>query len=222
MTNPRFSMGDAIDFGWNTMKSNIGFFIGVLLVAFVIEMIPEAIAQATRENAPNASALVSIISMLVQMVITMGIVRISLRFCDDEKAEFADLFNCTPLLLKYFVASLLYMLIVLCGMLLLIVPGIIWSIKFWFYGYFIVDRGMGPIEALKQSSAITKGSKWNLFLFGFLTAAINLLGVLCCFVGLLATIPITSVAIAYVYRTLLGHAETTPPMGTVPEGWPTE
>jgi len=222
MTTPRFSIGDAIGFGWDTMKANIGFFIGVLLVAFVIEIIPEAVAQATREDAPAASALASLVSMIVQMAITMGIIRISLRFCDDENAEFADLFNCFPLLLKYLVGSILYMLIVVGGLILLVVPGIIWSIKFWFYGYFIVDRGMGPIEALKHSSAITRGTKWDLFLFGLLTAGINIVGALCCLVGLFATIPTTFVAFAYVYRTLLGRAETTPPMGTPPEGWPTQ
>jgi uncharacterized membrane protein len=215
-------MGDALGFGWDTMKANIGFFIGVLLVAFVIEMIPEGVVQATREDAPLASFLASIISSIVQMAITMGIINISLKYCDGEKAEFGDLFNCFPLLLKYVIASILYMLIIIGGLLLLIVPGIIWSIKFFFCGYFVVDRGMGPIEALKQSAAITKGAKWDLFLFGLLTAAINIAGALCCLVGLFATVPTTFVAYAYVYRTLVGHAETTPPMGTHPEGWPTE
>jgi len=57
---------------------------------------------------------------------------------------------------------ILYTLITLVGTILLIIPGIIWGIKFQFFGYFIVDKGLEPIEALKRSAAITKGVRWSL------------------------------------------------------------
>ena len=90
---------------------------------------------------------------------------------------------------------------------MLIIPGIIWGIKFQFFSYFIVDKGLGPIEALKRSSTITKGAKWDLFLFGLLVWLINLLGALCLLVGLFATIPTTGVAMAFVYHKLLTQTE---------------
>ena len=137
----------------------------------------------------------------------MGLIKIALRFCDKEKGEFAELFSCFPLFFKYLFGSILCMLIVLGGMILLIIPGIIWSIKFQFFTYFIIDKGLGPIEALKRSSAITKGAKWDLFIFGLLLGLINLLGALCLLVGLFATIPTTIVAMAFVYRKLLAQTE---------------
>ena len=54
-----------------------------------------------------------------------------------------------------------------------------------------------------MSSAITRGAKWSLLLLGIFLAAVNLLGVLALFVGLLWTIPTTLVASTYVYRKLL-------------------
>ena len=95
-----------------------------------------------------------------------------------------------------------YNLIVL-GIILLIILGIILAIKFQFFGYFIVDKGDGPIEALKKSSAITTGAKWNLFLLYLLLLLINLLGAIFLLIGLFVTIPTTMVAIAFVYRKLL-------------------
>jgi len=44
-----------------------------------------------------------------------------------------------------------------------------------------------------------------------LTVVINLLGLLCLFIGLFATIPTTAVAWAFVYRKLLAQTETVQP-----------
>ncbi len=93
------------------------------------------------------------------------------------------------------------------GLILLIIPGIIWAIQFCFYDYLIVDRGFGPVDALKKSSEITKGVKLDLFVFGMLLGIINLLGFICLVVGLFVTIPTTMVAMAFVYRKLLAQTE---------------
>lgn len=203
----KFSIGEAIGFGWKTMKSNLGFFIALLIIVAIIEMVPEVISEITRENFPAVALLADLLSFVVQMVIGMGVIKITLRFCDGEKAGFADLFSCLPLFFRYLFAGILYCLIVLAGMILLVVPGIIWGIQYQFFSYFIVDKQTGIIESLKRSSAITKGSRWNLFLFGLLLALINALGMLALLIGLFATVPTTIVATAYVYRKLAAQAE---------------
>jgi len=207
MATKKFSKGEAIRFGWNTMKNNLGFFIGLLIVAGLITIIPTFLQLVTQGDAPGLSFILSIVSGVLQLIIEMGMIKIALKFADNTKAELGDLFSCIPLLPKYMVASILYGLIVLGGIILLIIPGIIWGIKFYFFGYFIVDQGAGPIEALKRSSSITMGAKWDLFLFGLLIIGINILGLLALVIGLFATIPTSMVAIAFVYRKLLAQAE---------------
>jgi uncharacterized membrane protein len=219
MTTSKFSIGDAVSFGWDTMKGNILFFIGVLIVMFVIEAVPRAIGDLTVEDRPVVAIIFYIAAAVVNMGLSMGFIKILLRFCDSEKPDFSDLFSCFHLVLKYLAAAILYTLIVLGGLILLIVPGVIWAVKFQFFAYFIVERELGPIEALKQSSAITDGAKMDLFLFWLVLVGINIVGVLCCLIGVFATIPITAVALAYVYRALLGYSEA-PPLPETPEGWP--
>jgi Predicted integral membrane protein len=209
MTTKKFSKGEAINFGWNTVKSNLGFFIGLLIIVALIYIVPVAINELLiRENIPILPIIISIASWILQMVVGMGLIKIALRFCDNEKGKFADLFSCFPLFFNYLFGSILFGLIVLVGMILLIIPGIIWAIKFQFFSYFIIDKDLGPIEALKMSSAITKDAKWDLFLFYLLILVINLLGALALLVGLFVTIPTTMIAIAFVYRKLLAQAET--------------
>lgn len=48
-------------------------------------------------------------------------------------------------------------------MLLLIVPGIVWFVKYMFAGLIMVDRGCTAFDALTESGKKTKGYKWPLF-----------------------------------------------------------
>ncbi len=210
MTTEKFSKAEALGVGWNTMRDNLGFFIGLMLVAFVLTLIPSIIEALTKEDAPLISFVFGAVANVVQMIVSMGFIKIALKFADNMEAEFGDLFSCLHLFLKYLGGSILYLLIVLAGMILLIIPGIIWAIKFQFFSYFIIDEGLGPIEALTRSSEITTDAKWDLFLFDLLLVGINLLGLLAFLIGLFATLPMSMVASAVVYRKLLAQQEVAP------------
>ncbi len=209
MTTKNFSISEAVGFGWDTMKSNIGFFIGLLIVVGLIENVPGFIAITLEADSPLLATIINIASLVLSMIIGMGLIEISLKFCDGEKGELSDLFSCYPLFFNYLIGSIIYWLIIMVGLILLIIPGIIWAIQFQYYSYLIIDRGLGPIDALKKSSKITKGVKWDLFILSIVLMVINLLGLLCLLVGLFATIPTTMIATAFVYRKLLAQTELT-------------
>lgn len=210
MTPKTFSQREAIGFGWNIAKSNLGFFLMVLVIVGLVNAVPEILRRTATKDAPLQAAFVALAFTVIQQVMSMGLIKISLRFCDNEKPELGDLFSQFPLFFRYLGASILYVLIVLGGFILLIVPGIIWAIQFGYVFNVVVDRGLRPVEALKMSSAITRGAKWSLLLWGIVLAAVNLLGVLALFVGLLWTIPTTLVASTYVYRKLLAQTNLAP------------
>ena len=202
MGEKRFSMGEAIGFGWETMKSNIGFFIGLLIIAFIIQNIPSLLGGLTEKNLPALSVLFYFGGLILGIVVQLGLMKISIQFCDNIEGKLSDLFSAFHLIIKYILASILYFLIVLGGIILLIIPGIIWALKFMLYPYFIIDQGLGPIKALKASARATDGAKWDLFVFGIVLGLINFAGMLLLIVGLFATIPTSMVAFAYVFRTL--------------------
>jgi uncharacterized membrane protein len=211
MEGKSFYKGEALKFGWNMIKNNLIFFIGLFIIDGLVYKVLETISNSTKETVPVFSFIIDIVSIIMQLVIQMGLIKIALRIYDKEKCEltdvFSDLLSCLPLILKYLSALILYILIVLFGLILLIVPGLVWSLKFSFFAYFIVDKELGPIEAFKKSSLITEGVKEELFLFWLLILVINLVGLLLFFVGLFLTLPITIIAIGYVYRRLLYQTE---------------
>ena len=173
----KFSKSEAIKFGWSVMKANFLFFLGILLTILVINIVFNGIVGLFKK----AAFLYMIFSLgliAIGLIMNMGLIKIVIKFYDKQKPEFADLFKQYHLIIKYFLASLVYGLAVAIGLLLFIVPGIYLGIKMQFYGYFIVDKKMGTVESLKASWGVTKGSFWNLFLFGLLCFGINLLGIL--------------------------------------------
>lgn len=223
-----FSKKEAINYGWTTVKGNLKTFILFALVLILIQGVPQGISSNLSEqmkNDPSSEAtlgifviLLSIAIAILNIVVSIGVIRFALKFLDGKKGEVKDLFATNKKeMWHFFLGSLLYGLRVILGYILFIVPGIIWSIKYSQYSYLIIDKGMGPSEAIKKSGEITEGNKMNLFLLGLLLALINIAGVLALFVGLFVTIPLTFLAQAYVYRKLVGATISTPAPTAVTE-----
>ena len=202
MNGKTFSIGEAISYGWNVVKGNFFFFLLVIIVVAILNGIPMGLEAALQQDSPGLSFLINIASTIITMVISMGVIKIALNFVDQQSAEFSDLFSCFHLIIKYFIANLIYFIIVFIGLIFFIIPGLIFIYMFFFFTYIIVDKEAGPISALKESAVITKGVKSKLLTFSFVLFGLNILGALCFLIGLLVTIPISLIASAYVYRTL--------------------
>ncbi len=203
MEKERFSKPQAFQFGWQLWKKNMGFFAGLLFVAFLIQLAPGFISAYLKDKAPIVAAIINIFYHVAGIIISMGFIKIALSFCDGKNPEIADLFKAYPLFFSFLCGSILYGLIILGGVVLLVIPAFIWGIQFQFFSYFIVDQQAGPVEALKRSSQLTRGVKFELFIFNMMVLGINLLGMFTLGVGMLITVPVTMLATAYVYRKLL-------------------
>ena len=98
---------------------------------------------------------------------------------------------------------------------MLIVPGIYLAVKYQFVPYLIVDKGMDPIEAFKESGKMTDGSKWDLLLLLIVLGMIVIIGFLAFIVGSFVAIPVVMVAEAYVYKKLSSDTLDTGAIGTI-------
>ncbi len=202
MAQNLFTIKQALSFGWETFKKNWQFLISFFVIVLLLSMIPNWLHDWSVKNVPSISFIFSIIGWIIQMVTSIGVIVVTLKFVDKKKAEFDDIYKHYGLLMNYFLGSLLYGLIVIGGLILFIVPGIIWGIKYQYYAYLIIDKGLSPLEAIKKSGQITAGYKWKLFGLGIIFAGITLLGVFALGVGLIIAWPIIALSGAYVYRKL--------------------
>lgn len=134
--------------------------------------------------------LPAIVSIIIYLTVELGLLRIALNFKDNNTAGFKELFGGYPLLIKYLVATMIFASIVILpffflslagafllnqgtsktiifiiAFLIILAAAVYLFLKYQFYGYLIVDRGLGPIEALQQSGRLTEGILKNLLIF---------------------------------------------------------
>jgi len=182
MSENVFEPMNPIYFGWNTLKGNFGFFVILMIIVGVLYNLPGLISMAvfsvtlpdtasgsfssgTTALLTISAVIVAIISLIIYVLLEVGLLKIALSFRDGKVPEVEDLFRGYPHFLNYLAASILYGLMVAFGLILLIIPGIYLALKYQFYGYLIIDKGMGPFEALKESGRITDGAKKDLLVF---------------------------------------------------------
>ncbi len=195
-----FSTREAISFGWDKVNDHLGFFIPATICLIILVLGLDFFANKIKDIMPLVETLLQIASTIVNVIVTLGFIKLSLSVYDGVKPSVSIIFSQTKYFFRYFFASVLYGLIVLGGMLLLVIPGIIWAIRFRYFGYAIVAKDMKIIESLKESRRLTKGLTWKLFVFSLALFGINLLGLIPAGVGLLVTIPISIIAVGYVWR----------------------
>jgi len=181
---------------WEETKKNFWFFALVILIYTGLIIFTSMIARKT-------GPLGQILYIVLNFWLSAGWIIIALKIAQNHKASINDLFRGFPYLASYTGASILYFLMVSFGAILLLVPGIIWGIKFVFYPYFTVHKQMKALEALKASSDLTNGIKWDLLGFFFVTNIIGVLGLLALIIGIFWAWPLTMIAQALLYLKII-------------------
>lgn len=191
-----FSIKDSLRNGWEKFKANMG--ISLLATLLLI-----ALSSLTNNKMAHFDTFIFSLAIAVfTIIIRIGYTKIFLKINDGENHEFLDIFKEYSLFWKYVGVIILFALTAMGGLLLLIVPGVIWIIRFSFSPFIVVDTRTGPVAAMRESYAITKGFFWKLLLFWIVIGLINLAGMAVIGFGLLVSIPVSTLATIHVYRTL--------------------
>jgi uncharacterized membrane protein len=127
----------------------------------------------------------------------------------NRPAEFADLFKGFNYLVPALVASLLMSLFVALGTIACIIPGLVIAAMYKFTYLFIYDKRMDFWPAMQASHAVVRNDYVGFTLFLIVLGLINLLGVLCCIVGVFITMPLSIAAITAAYRDIVGFEPST-------------
>jgi uncharacterized membrane protein len=206
MESPRvFTSAEALRFGWNITKGNLKPLLAIGFLAAFLALLQRAL----QAHPDGLRMLMSFVVQLAQVAVALIWIRAALRLHDGKPLATHDLLDGLDGYFTFLLTAVLYGLIVAGGMILLIVPGVIWAIKYGFATFVTVDQHLDPLAAVRESGRITEGQKGHLFAFGLALIGVNLLGALALGVGLLVTIPTTYLAAAYVYRRLEAHAGAT-------------
>jgi uncharacterized membrane protein len=195
-----FSSAEALRFGWAKTMANLKPLLIIGAVGALLTIVNSALSRPN--SGSGGSAFLSLIIQVLQVGVTLAFVRAALELHDGRPLDMGRPGELLAGFVPFLLTWVLLVLIVFAGLILLIVPGVIWGLKFGFAPFLVADRKLDPIEALKESSRLTQGVKGQLFVFALLMIGVNLLGAIALGVGLLVTVPTTYIAEAYVLRRL--------------------
>jgi uncharacterized membrane protein len=149
------------------------------------------------------SFLIVFATQLLMVWITLWLTKISLDIVYDRQYKVKSLFVWVKTFFRFILAYILKILIIIAWYILLIIPGIIRTIRLNFVSHLILEKNLSPIKAIKTSWKMTKWLVWNILWINMAVWLINILGVLCLLVWLIWTIPVVIIANAYLYKKIL-------------------
>jgi uncharacterized membrane protein len=198
-----WTIAGALSGGWDRFKDNVGLLVLVLIVWFGVSIGIGLLYTFAAEANAGIGSVMWVVSWAVNIVLQMGLLRITLRLIDRAPTSIGDLLVLDSAFWAFLGASILFGVMLVIGLLLFIIPGIIVGVIFGYFSYAIVDQNEGVMDSFKVSAAITKGSRWHIFGFGIVLFLFNMLGFIT-FIGWLITLPVSTLAAASVYRSLAG------------------
>ena len=215
--------GEVIEYAWNVWKQNLGILVGITIAIFAINLainigfsivqnlVTVALAQELGiQTAQLIGILIGFFGNFIQLFFAIGQTQIILKLLRGQHAEFGDLFGGGSLYLRTLGAVIVAGLAVLAGFLLLIIPGIILSLLFWTFYYFVVDNKAKAMESFSKAYEIGKLNVGTTFVLWLASMGVMMVGMLACGIGILLAAPLTSAMFGAAYLMMSGQIGVRP------------
>jgi uncharacterized membrane protein len=207
-------IGEAVSDAWGATSSNAGAAILGVIVASILMVV---------------SGMTGIGLFLVVPVLAYGLTQLMLNVADGE-GDVSDVF-CgfneyghalgSMLLFIVLVYALQLPSLLLSGLgayldspalsglgsLVGMAIGFTLTFRLYFAPFYMVEQGLGAIDAVKAAWAATSGQMWMTVAFGLVASILGVAGLVACGFGMLFTIPMSYVMWAVGYRQLVGRPQ---------------
>ena len=223
-----YSPTEAISYGWKKFIASPGTllipmivaWLGVVAVAVVVNLLLQATVLGTHDCTKTIngvpftgqcsagfftrevfSALGSTVIFLVLQILTAGIWRGALRVTDGHGFGVGELFKGFDVG-QVILASVLVAAGTFVGLVLCIIPGIIFAFLAQFTIAFVVDRQLTAVDAIKASIQLVRENVGPTLLYFLLAYVVIIVGACLCGIGLLVAYPVALLGYAYTFRRL--------------------
>ncbi|WP_296602665.1 hypothetical protein [Nocardioides sp.] len=223
--NTGYSLGNALSYGWAKFQANTGqiivsavvLVVGLGVVAVLGTLVMNAMTSDASCSVDNGvlncdegtgffgrlilQSLLSAVLLVVAWVIGAGLVRASLNVTEGKPFLFSDVVKADKIG-SVVVASVLIAIATFIGTILCYLPGLVVGFATSYTLYFIIDKDMAPIDAIKASVMFVKDNLANTIVWYIVGGLVAAAGFLVCVVGALVSVPVVLLGTAYTYKTL--------------------
>jgi len=222
---PASPIGESFSYGWNKFTTHGGLFIGAGLIWLVLYAIVAGIVLAVFggfgevfDSSRNGLVIGAQVGLSLGLVvfyaalyvlgylIQAAFIRAALNLTEGRPLAFGDFFRFTdagPVALTALLLgaiSVVVSIIPFFGGLVSIVVNFLLLFTLWF----VIDKHLSPIDAIKASYQLVTANLSTTILFYLLTIVIVFVGAILCLVGLIVAVPVVLVATAFLFKRLLG------------------
>ena len=144
--------------GWDACLDNFHSVLPAVLAFQVIAVMPSLMIWKYFDSRWYALPW----EMVIGAPMTVGLNMFFINLGRNRRADYGDLFRGFRILPAAVAVSFLYGIIVTAGLILLIIPGVMWGLAYVFSQYSVIDRRTGIKGSFAHSSQITYGFKEKL------------------------------------------------------------
>ena len=187
---------------WRAFKAQPAVFVISMLVLFASWVVLELSVVALHRLGLIVWLVLHLAFFLSFSGLVVGFHRIALEAVDGKEPKLANL---TALLGRgptFLLAFCIYVVVVLGGFALLIVPGIYLVVRYALFGHVLAAGPTSGLEALRDAAALSRGRWWTVCIVMLMALLLNLAGAAFLGLGLLITFPVSLLATSNLYRSL--------------------
>jgi len=149
------------------------------------------------------SGLIDLAIFLASIIFTMISTLVSLKLVRGQSVTMEDITGLKNKAWPFIKTYIRYFLYIIGGLLLLIIPGIYFALKYGFALYLSIDQTDSSGEAMNMSAKMTEGVKGQLIVFGIISVILNIVGLIALYIGVIVTSAVTIIGFALIYEQLL-------------------
>ncbi len=224
-------IGRALTWTWQAFRPDAGAFMGLAIITVLLTAaqqigttsIQNVLLDCVNPQSPgqeNACSValspaglapigIAVALVFLAYISQIGVVRGALGATRGVRPGITDLIESRNFG-RYALYVIVYRILFFVGIALCILPGLLVLVFLQFGQYFVLDRGMGVIQAMKASASLASRHLAPVTTVALIAAVLELVGGILYGLPMLVTLPLASLFVANVYRQL-----TEPP---APEG----
>lgn len=196
-------VGAALGYGWNKFVQYIGQIIVIVLIILGVNIVFQVLSNVISGSIGGTvgiivSLMFTIVGLFISFLLAAGVIRAALAITRGETPEPSMLFQ-TDNLGPYIIGSLLVSIAIFIGFFALCIGALLVMFFTYFYGFYIIDRGVDGVTGIKESFNLVKDNAGTVLVYVIVATVLN---VVTC--GL--AFGVTYIAGAYVYKTLNGES----------------
>lgn len=228
----RMSVSAVLSDAWELAKRNIWILLGFTAVQFFFILFITTVLNAVLSETGTSVLVQNVLLSLFDAFFTVAFYQVFFKLIDDDDhPEFPDFVPNLVKAVNFLIVKLIIGLILVAIIafistiyfintpeidtsqpfswellpvfILIAIPIIFFTIRLCFVVCFIVDQESGSSESISQSWTLTKGHFGFISLLFLVMLGLNILGAMALFIGLLFTVPFSSLILIIAYRHLV-------------------